>query len=40
MMGDIMAERGPKLYAPLPIKPMSDLHLTDRKAWEVGRTRL
>jgi len=40
MMGNIMAEPAPKLYAPLPINPMCDLHMADRKAWEVPRTRL
>jgi hypothetical protein len=40
MMGNIMAERRPKLYEPLPINPMSDLHMADRKAWEVWRTQL
>jgi len=40
MMGNIMAEPRPKLYEPLPIKPMSDLHMPDRKAWEVWRTQL
>jgi len=40
MMGSIMADARPKLYAPLPINPMSYLHMADRKAWEVWRTRL
>ena len=40
MMGNIMAEPGPKLYAPLPIRPMRVLHVADGKAWEVWRTRL
>jgi len=40
MMGNIMAEPGPKLYAPLPINPISDLHMADGKAWEVWRTQL
>jgi hypothetical protein len=40
MMGNIMAERRPKLYEALPISVMSDLHGADRKAWEVGRRRL
>jgi hypothetical protein len=40
MMGDIMAEAEPELYEALPIKSMSDLHVSDRKAWEVRRTRL
>jgi len=40
MMGNIMAEAAPKLYEPLPIGPMSDLHAADRKALEVRRTRL
>ncbi|AZE91751.1 hypothetical protein C4J97_5099 [Pseudomonas orientalis] len=40
MMGNIMAEPGAKLYEPLTITPMSDLHAADRKAWEVPHTRL
>lgn len=40
MMGDIMAEAAPELYEALPIKAMRDLHVSDRKAWEVWRTRL
>ncbi|AZF60633.1 hypothetical protein C4J84_4804 [Pseudomonas sp. R11-23-07] len=40
MMANIMAEPGPKLYEPLPITPMSDLHVADRKAWEVPHTQL
>jgi len=40
MMGNIMAEPGRKLYAPLPIAPMRDLHIADRKTWEVPRTQL
>jgi hypothetical protein len=40
MIGNIMAEQGPKLYEPLAIKPMNDLHAADRKAWEVPLTRL
>jgi hypothetical protein len=40
MMVNIMAEAGPKLYEPLPINPMSDLHAADRKALEVRRRRL
>ena len=40
MMGDIMAEAAPELYEALPITPMRDLHVSDRKAWEVWRTQL
>ncbi|WP_256666342.1 MULTISPECIES: hypothetical protein [unclassified Pseudomonas] len=40
MMGNIMAEQRSKLYEPLPINPMSDLHAADRKAWEVSRSPL
>jgi len=40
MMGNIMAEPRPNLYEPLPINPMRDLHMADRKAWEVWRTQL
>jgi hypothetical protein len=40
MMGNIMAEAGPKLYEPLPIAAMSDLHAGDGKAWEVWNAQL
>ncbi|AZE69816.1 hypothetical protein SAMN05216475_5476 [Pseudomonas synxantha] len=35
-----MAEPAAKLYAPLPIEPMGDVHAADGKAWEVPLTRL